>query len=65
MKIQIKNRWDNSVIFETDAKSVGDAVAAAIKLKINLDGANLDGANLDGANLDGPISTGPRFQRRI
>ena len=53
MKIQIKNRFNETVIFETDAESLGAAVIAAIAAKVNLYGANLGGANLYGANLYG------------
>jgi len=51
MKIQIKNRFNNAVIFETDAESIGAAVAAAIVAKSNLSTANLSTANLRDANL--------------
>ena len=51
MKIQIKNRYTGAVIFETDAESVGCAVAAAIAAKANLRSANLRSANLYGADL--------------
>ena len=53
MKIQIKNRFSGSVIFETDAESLGAAVLAALAAKANLYGANLYGANLRSANLEG------------
>ena len=36
MKIQIKNRFDSSVIFECEADSMKMAVGLAIKLKVNL-----------------------------
>ena len=41
MKIQIKNRFDGTTIFETDAESLGAAVVAAIAAKANLTGADL------------------------
>lgn len=53
MKIQIKNRFDLSVIFECEAESMKIAVELAIEKKINLSGANLSEANLSGANLSG------------
>jgi hypothetical protein len=53
MKIQIKNRFTGAVIFETDAETIGGAVAAAIAAKPDLRGANLCGANLRGADLRG------------
>jgi len=53
MKIEIKHRWSNRVIFETDAESLGQAILIALKASANLCGANLCGANLCGANLCG------------
>ena len=61
MKIQIKNRWNGSVIFETDAANLCQAILIALKSRADLRGANLRdadlcdadlrGANLRGANL--------------
>ena len=51
MKIQIKNRFDASVIFECEADSVKRAVELAVKSKIDLSWANLSRANLSRANL--------------
>ena len=54
MKIKIVSRWNSgTVIFETDAESIGAAVAAAIAAKINLSGADLSDANLSRAYLSG------------
>ena len=53
MKIQIKNRWNGSVIFETDAANLGQAILIALKSRANLRGANLRGADLCDANLRG------------
>ena len=50
-KFQIKNRWTGGVIFETDAETIGGAVAAAIQAKADLGEADLRGANLRDANL--------------
>ncbi len=50
MKIQIKHR-DGSVIFETDAETLGDAVRAAIVAKANLSSADLSFADLRSADL--------------
>jgi hypothetical protein len=36
MKIQIKNQWNGSVIFETDAENLGAAILVALKSKANL-----------------------------
>jgi len=53
MKIQIKNRFTDKVIYEGEAQTLKDLVGIAVKDGANLDGANLRSANLDGANLDG------------
>ena len=53
MKIQIKNCFDFSVIFECEADSMKLAVELAIKSGANLSMANLSGADLSGANLYG------------
>ena len=53
MKIQIKHRWDESVIYECEADSVKIAVRLAIDAKAHLSGANLSKADLSGANLSG------------
>jgi len=53
MKIKIKNRFNESIIFETDAESLGAAVIAAIAAKTYLYGANLSRADLSGAYLSG------------
>ena len=52
MKIQIKNRFDLSVIFECEADSLKIAVELAVKQRIDLSCANLSGANLSGEKLD-------------
>ena len=51
MKIEIKSRWDSTVLFTAEAASLLLAVQAAIKSSADLHGANLYGANLHGANL--------------
>jgi hypothetical protein len=58
MKIQIKHRYTDSVLFEAEATSVKVAVVKAIEggaelCEANLRGANLRGAELRGANLRG------------
>ena len=50
-KIQIKSRFAESVIFESDAETVGDAVKAALAAKVNLSRADLSSANLASADL--------------
>ena len=58
MKIQIKNCFDFSVIFECEADSMKLAVELAIKSGANLSMANLSGAYLYGANLSGANLSG-------
>ena len=55
MKIEIKNRFDNSVIFshECEGNSIKITVVEAVKAGANLYGAEMCGANLRGANLRG------------
>ena len=53
MRIQIRHRYNYSVLFECEADSMKIAVKLAIKAKANLSGANLFGANLSRANLYG------------
>ena len=58
MKIQIKNRYDLSVIFECEAESIKLAVELAVKSGANLSRANLSGADLSGADLYGADLSG-------
>jgi Family of unknown function (DUF5758)/Pentapeptide repeats (8 copies) len=51
MKIEIKNRYDGTIIIAGEYENVREAVLAATKNGANLYGANLRGANLYGANL--------------
>ena len=51
MKIQIKNRWDFSVIFECESDSMKLAVELAVSKKVDLSSANLRSANLRSADL--------------
>ena len=51
MRIQIKNRWTQAVIYEGDAESLKELVLRGVKSGANLSGANLSGANLSGAHL--------------
>ena len=53
MKLELKHKTTNTVLFTLDAKTIKDALENAVKGGANLSGANLRGANLDGANLDG------------
>ena len=52
MKIQIKNRWNGSVIFETDAANLCQAILIALKSRADLCGADLRGAK----NAELPIA---------
>ena len=51
MKIEIKNRWNESVLFSVEASSMKIALEAAVKQGANLEGADLKGAYLEGADL--------------
>lgn len=53
MKIQIKHRYTNTILFEAEAISAKVAVVTAVQQKANLSRADLFGANLSGANLSG------------
>ena len=58
MKIEIRNRWTNEVIYSAEAESLKAALATCAKLGANLRSANLSGANLSGANLRSAILSG-------
>jgi hypothetical protein len=53
VRIQIKSRWDDIVLWTGEAASLRDAVIQAVDGGADLRGANLRGANLRGANLRG------------
>ena len=55
IKIEIKNRWTGSVLFEYEKENntVKDTMEEAIKEGADLKGAYLKGAYLEGANLRG------------
>ena len=53
MKIEIKSRWNATVLFSLETGSVKLCVEAAVKSRANLSGANLSRANLWGADLSG------------
>ena len=55
IKIEIKNRWTGSVLFEYEKENniLRDTVEEAIKEGADLEGADLEGANLREANLEG------------
>lgn len=53
IKIEIKNRWTRSVLFEYEKEdnTLEDTLLAAIKSGADLSSANLRGANLRGADI--------------
>ena len=51
MKIQIKNRFDASVLFECEADSMKMAVKLAVESRADLSRADLSWADLSGADL--------------
>lgn len=53
IKIEIRNRWTGSVVFEytKEGNTITEAVLEAIRCDANLCGADLRGANLRGTNL--------------
>ncbi|MDO8611118.1 MAG: pentapeptide repeat-containing protein [bacterium] len=51
MKIEIKNRWNNSIIYTCEVNNVKEGVLLAIKNKIDLSGADLSWADLSRAKL--------------
>ena len=53
MKISIKARFTDAILFEGEYESTRHAVEAALKSGANLRGADLYGADLYGANLYG------------
>ena len=53
MKIEIKSRFDGSVLFALETESLKLCVEAAVKSKANLSGADLRDADLSGAYLSG------------
>ena len=58
MKIEIKSRWDSTVLFTCEAASLLLALEAARKAGANLYGADLRGADLRGADLRDANLTG-------
>ncbi len=64
LKIEIKNRWTGSILFEYEKENntLKDTVEQAIKEGANLRGAYLRGANLRGANLEGANLEGANLE---
>ena len=68
MKIAIRSRWDNSVLFEAEIADdveegwrIRAAVEIAVGKRARLVGARLDGARLDGANALGLLNHQPFY----
>ena len=53
MRIEIKHRLTNNVLYSCDADDLKEAVMKGINEGANLEGANLEGANLEGSDLIG------------
>jgi hypothetical protein len=53
MKIEIKSRFNSSILFSFETDKLKLAVEAGVKSGANLGGADLGGADLRGANLRG------------
>ena len=51
MKIEIKSRFDSTVLFTAEAASLLLALEVAVKSNADLSSADLRGANLSSANL--------------
>ena len=56
--MEIKNRFDGSVLYTGEALTIKDLLENAAKECADLGGADLDGANLRGANLRGAYLDG-------
>ena len=44
--IEIKNRWNGSILFQFECETILDCLKEAIKANADLSGANLSGADL-------------------
>lgn len=60
MKIQIKNRWTGSILFEYEKENntILDTIQEAVKQGVNLGFADLQGADLRGSNLKNVLLQG-------
>ena len=63
MKIEIKSRWDASILFSLETDNLKLCVEAAVKSLADLSGANLSRANLSGANLSCADLSGANLSR--
>jgi len=62
MKITIKSRWNDKVLFEGEYESTKHALIDAVAKRADLYGADLQGANLQGAYLYGADLQGANLQ---
>jgi uncharacterized protein YjbI with pentapeptide repeats len=64
VKIEIKNKWTGSIIFEysKENNTIKDTLLEAVKNKADLQGADLQGAYLQGADLQGADLQGAYLQ---
>ena len=58
MKIELKHRWNGSILFSIEASSLKLALEAAVQQGAHLEGADLKGADLKGAHLEGAYLKG-------
>ena len=63
MKIEIKHRYDRSVLFVLEIGSLKLAVEAAVASRADLSRADLPGADLPGADLSGANLSGANLYR--
>lgn len=65
IKIQIKNRWTGSILFEYEKENntIKDTVIEAVYSRANLSGANFSEADLSGATLRGADLSGANLYR--
>ena len=61
MKISIKNRYTDAVIFEAEADSFAVALVMAVKRNVQLYQADISNQNLNYINLDGATFVGATF----
>lgn len=65
VKIQIKNRFTGTVIFESKKETTKEAVLESLKSNANLNNADLRNADLYGADLYGADLSGANLWCRI
>jgi uncharacterized protein YjbI with pentapeptide repeats len=62
MKIEIKHRFNGTVLFSCEANNIKETVEQAVKTGANLSSADLQGADLQGAYLRGAYLRGAYLQ---